>query len=423
MTSNSAFDLVQAAEALLKDAKSIAGHDDESDLNDVSTRKRIAETCRRIAFQTAPKVDVIKTEWTVLADVAACNLFIAWSAFDYIPLNGSITFAELADALDADKSLIARICALLLSTHTLSPGPTPNSVSHSRISPLYRSSSPVAALASVAVGNGMKPYAHWPEYFSTYGRREPSHGQTHTPFSYAWGHPELPPWEVKALFPEYSVQFTRAMKAREMIGGDVKLVGQEALYDFTWVGKEEEIGDEREVKVVDVGGGLGQLLRDLVKTVEGLEGEKCVLQDRKEVIEEAEKERERDGEGEGGMLKGVRMMEHDFHEVQPVKGALVYILRRILLDYSDDLAVHILRRLAQAMPKDDPKARVIIIEERLLEEPVAQNRIVDLVMLNLGGKLRDEKMYQALAKAAGLKVVKYHARKGDAVSVVECARA
>jgi hypothetical protein len=63
---------------------------------------------------------------------------------------------------------------------------------------------------------------------------------------------------------------------------------------------------------------------------------------------------------------------------------LVYLLRRILLDYSDELAVGILRHLADALPADNPKARVIVIEARLLDTPMPQNRIVDLVMLNLG---------------------------------------
>lgn len=109
------------------------------------------------------------------------------------------------------------------------------------------------------------------------------------------------------------------MKAREIIGGDVKLVGEEAVYDFSWVGKwEEETGDGGKAKVVDVGGGLGQLLRDLIRDVEGLKAEECVLQDRREVIEEAKREREK--EGEQGVLTGVRILEHDFHEEQPVKG-------------------------------------------------------------------------------------------------------
>lgn len=104
-------------------------------------------------------------------------------------------------------------------------------------------------------------------------------------------------------------------------------------------------------------------------------------------------------------------------------GASVYLLRRILLDYSDEQAIGIMRHLADALPQDNPRARVIIIEERLLDTPMPQNRIVDLVMLNLGGKLRNEAMFGEIAAAAGLKMVGYHAREGDAICVVEYALA
>jgi hypothetical protein len=106
----------------------------------------------------------------------------------------------------------------------------------------------------------------------------------------------------------------------------------------------------------------------------------------------------------------------------PPLGALVYLLRRILLDYSDELATGILRRLADALPTDNPKARIIIMEERLLDVPTPQNCIVDLVMLNLGGKLRNEAMFRNIAAAAGLRVVAYHIREGDPMCAVECAR-
>ena len=102
---------------------------------------------------------------------------------------------------------------------------------------------------------------------------------------------------------------------------------------------------------------------------------------------------------------------------------MVYLLRRILLDYSDELAVGILRHLADALPADNPKARVVVIEERLLDTPMPQNRIVDLVMLNLGGKLRNEAMFGELAAAAGLKTVGYYAQEGDPICVYEFAKA
>lgn len=99
----------------------------------------------------------------------------------------------------------------------------------------------------------------------------------------------------------------------------------------------------------------------------------------------------------------------------------MYLLRRILLDYSDKLAAGILRRLADALPADNPEARIIVMEERLLEVSTPQNRIVDLVMLNLGGKLRNGTMFGELAAAAGLKMVGFYAREGDPACVVEYA--
>lgn len=99
------------------------------------------------------------------------------------------------------------------------------------------------------------------------------------------------------------------------------------------------------------------------------------------------------------------------------------MLRRILLDYSDYRAIGILRRLAEALPADNPKARVIIIEERLLETPTPHNSLVDMAMLNLGGKLRNEAKFREIASAAGLKVVGYFVREGDPKCVVECAKA
>lgn len=103
-------------------------------------------------------------------------------------------------------------------------------------------------------------------------------------------------------------------------------------------------------------------------------------------------------------------------------GALVYFLRRVLLDYSDGSAVGILRHLADAMP-DDPRARVLIMEEMLVDPPVSKNRIVDLVMMNLGGKLRNRVMYEQTLAAAGLRMAGFHARPGNPMCVVECVRA
>lgn len=66
MASNEAFDLVRAAEALLEKAKQLEavtkpGVDD----NELELRRSIAQTAKKIAFETAPKIDVVKADWIV----------------------------------------------------------------------------------------------------------------------------------------------------------------------------------------------------------------------------------------------------------------------------------------------------------------------------------------------------------------------
>lgn len=254
------------------------------------------------------------------------NIFMHWKAFDHIPLPpASISIRDLGRAVDAQESVVARIARLLLAVGKLLPGPEPHTVAHSRISVLYRSAAPAAPIAAVAVGNGMKPYAHWPEYFREHGRREPA-GVTHTPFAFAWGHPELPPWEVKARYPEYATLFAASMKSRQIVGGEMPVAGPSALYDLGWVGEEARKRGEGEAVVVDVGGGLGQLLRDVLTSVPGLRPQQCVLQDRPDVIEEAKAAGDE-------VLRDVVMMEHDFHCEQPVKGepSLLQESRELLL--------------------------------------------------------------------------------------------
>jgi hypothetical protein len=67
---------------------------------------------------------------------------------------------------------------------------------------------------------------------------------------------------------------------------------------------------------VDVGGGHGACLRQILEKHPELDARSCVLQDRPDVVEMARA---------GGRLpEGVVLMEHDFRTEQPVKGALLF---------------------------------------------------------------------------------------------------
>lgn len=97
----------------------------------------------------------------------------------------------------------------------------------------------------------------------------------------------------------------------------MKLVGLEALHDFTWLGEEAQSRGKDEAVVVDVGGGLGQLLKDVITTVPGVQASQCVLQDREDVIAQAVKVGDE-------VLGDVVKVGHDFHGEQSVKGEFLF---------------------------------------------------------------------------------------------------
>lgn len=344
----------------------------------------------------------------------------------------------------------------------------PTHVSHSHISRLLRTntSPATAALAIVSFGNGMKGFAKWPEYFSTYDRQEPhptdkeilvhdsnsivvttkrrcvqggiNKSYTPTPFSLGWGHPALAPWEVKARYPEYARHFEMAMgaKSKGALGGDLGVGGYRGInskyparkFTLEWLAEAamqklelyDFLGDVKKYSkplVVDVGGGLGHFLANLLAKIPEVNPEHCILQDRPEVIAQVAK----NIEGGDEKLKGVRTMAHDFFQPQPeeAKGAAVYVVRRVLLDYCDEQAVWILKQLRCALGNF---GRIVIMEGVLLDKPTPENRLVDMVMMNLGGKLRNEEGYRKLCKEAGLTVTGYWVDVEGASCVVECVK-
>lgn len=89
-------------------------------------------------------------------------------------------------------------------------------------------------------------------------------------------------------------------------------------------------------------------------------------------------------------------------------------------DWSDENDRIILSHLADAMA---PDSRVLITEQIMPNPPTALNAWTDLCMMNLGGKERTEKMFQALTASAGLRIVGVHKSLATDVAVIECVKA
>lgn len=247
----------------------------------------------------------------------------------------------------------------------------------------------------------MLPYTRWPDYFRTYGRKEPN-TVTHVPHGFGWGEPEKTFWEMASgeRLEDYNTGLQTADEFLPITG----------IFPFKWIAENAHAVADDAPLIVDVGGGRGHALRRIRAECPDIPRERMVLEDRPPVIEEVV----RLGLAE---LQGVKKIAHDFFKEQPVKGALVYYLRRIMHDWSDDLDCTILGHLRDAMT---PNSRILITEQVVTNPPSSLTAQTDLVLMNIGGKERTEKDWRTLIATAGLEIVKFWNAEATEVSVIEC---
>lgn len=146
-------------------------------------------------------------------------------------------------------------------------------------------------------------------------------------------------------------------------------------------------------RVVDVGGGRGGFLAEVLKAHAGPRG---VLFDQPQVVAKPEYlER-------AGVLDRCEVTGGSFLESVPPGGDL-YILKRVIHDWPDDVCAEILRRCRDAVAKD---GRIVVIDAVVQPANTPDpNKTVDILMLALGGGLersRDE--FAELFSRAGLKL-------------------
>lgn len=129
------------------------------------------------------------------------------------------------------------------------------------------------------------------------------------PVTFAYGHPELSYYDMLENNPERLRRMVRGMASIE------ERMPISGIYDFGWAiaAAEADPASERPV-FVDVGGGRGQAIKAIRAEYPGLPVARCVLQDRREVIEAGKAL-------DDASLSGVQRMVIDFHKSQPLQGS------------------------------------------------------------------------------------------------------
>lgn len=160
-------------------------------------------------------------------------------------------------------------------------------------------------------------------------------------------------------------------------------------------------------RVVDVGGGSGGLLTELLSAHSHLLG---TVVDRAEPVATALRTF-----AANGLADRADGVVGSFFEPLPA-GADAYVVSRALTDWNDERATAILRRCAEAAQGG---GRVLVVE-MLPGEPLVPHRSpFDLTMLAIvGGRERSSADFEALGAAAGLRVRRV-LRGGDGLVVFE----
>ncbi|PPJ57913.1 hypothetical protein CBER1_09859 [Cercospora berteroae] len=119
----------------------------------------------------------------------------------------------------------------------------------------------------------------------------------------------------------------------------------------------------------------------------------------------------------------IKFQEHNFFDVQPAKGARVYLLRMILHDWPDSDCVKILEQLSASM---DAGGRIVIMDMVLPRpgsiplEQEAGLRQKDLVMKqNFNAKERELEEWESLMARSGLCIKAVKMPTGSQLSVLE----
>jgi hypothetical protein len=183
-------------------------------------------------------------------------------------------------------------------------------------------------------------------------------------------------WDLLDRDPDYAATFNEAMSRLTAL--DWPTVA--AAYDFTPFRR-----------IVDVGGGHGQLLASMLDVAPGAAG---VLLEQESLLRDAE-ERLR----EAGVLARCRLEGGSFLDQVPRDGDL-YVLRRVLHDFDDDQALAVL----DTVRRDMPDHATLLLMESVVPPgggpDFAKNLDLDMLLF-VGGRERTEEEYAALLGRAG----------------------
>jgi ubiquinone/menaquinone biosynthesis C-methylase UbiE len=285
--------------------------------------------------------------------------------------DGPRSVNELAEALRADAGALGRLMRGLASLG-VAVEHDGNAFALTSLGERLRSNVP-GSLRPIALLSGERSYRVWGAlaYSVTTGRTAFEHVYGATTFDYMTAHPDL-----AAIYDE-AMSAGTALMVRAVL----------AAVDFS-----------RFQTVVDVGGGVGQLLAAVISAHGHTEG---VLLDRAPVIEHA-----REQFRTAGLETRCRLAAGDFFHSVP-SGGDAYVLSHVLHNWDDERSETILRACRAAMRA----SATLLVVEKIMPDVVDASAttqrvtMADLHMLVItGGRERRRSEYDRLLGPTGFRI-------------------
>ena len=256
----------------------------------------------------------------------------------FVPTQGYISFAELANKCELRESDVKRIIRFSAIHHRVFQEAKPGFVAHTAASKLLSENDKVGDVMGLTFAEC------WPAHSRAVDAiAEKSEEPNMTGYALANG-TTLNTFDFLNKNPERAKRFAGAMSSTSRASLDAL-----AEY-FDWASLPAGS------TVVDIGGSRGHVSLHLAERFQQV---KFVVQDLHEVVVGAEESLSED------VADRLSFMGHDMFTEQPIRNAEVYLLRFVLHDWPDKHCVNALKQLVPAMKQG---ARVVI-QDHILPEP------------------------------------------------------
>ncbi|KAI9708755.1 MAG: hypothetical protein M1820_003710 [Bogoriella megaspora] len=391
-------DVVHAAEQLLAAAKAY-------DNGDVAAKMGLLNQVGKFRFLVEGPMEVIMRQWDATHVTAALKLLISTGALQAIPINGSTTAKELADKVGLDESAISmshksRSVKVIsaLKARTVRPlriiciqgivdEPEPDVYAANDKTRSFLEG-PIHFFWKVLLDQE-HAYSQLPRYFKTH-TKEDLFDLKKSPYAFAKDREGMTYYQVISDDPERFEMFNNSLVHMD---AQMPVLG---MFPFASLKAQVE-ADPSRAFIVDIGGGHGRVLRSVLEEAPAGFGAQSILQDRADVLASIP----------DADLPHITKMEHDFFTPQPVRGAHVYLFRRILHDFYEPVCIELVKNVASAMNEN---SRLLIGDFVVPEKTnVGDDMMIywmDFCMMMITGKEKTKKQFEEILDAAGCELVK-----------------